>query len=560
MLHALVLATLFGTLPAASAVQGQSVVTIKVAVSGADGQATPVPRYLLLVSENPPSAPPRRVMTALDGTATVRLRPGNYTIESDQPFVYQGKLYTWIHTLDIVAGRDANLELTAANAEVESADSAAGTSPAGSGGASPRSSVETESAMLQAKWQDSVVSIWTPTAHGSGFSIANGLIATSQRVVAGTASAGSPDTATAIEVQLSPVLKVAGAVVGSDAERGVALVLIDPQAAAAVAPVPVGCGQAAEIPTGQRVITIGSTRRQQKRMTSGTLSGRAAHLVSSDLTIGPDSAGGPVFSVDGPLVGLTTLLQEEADGDARVVPVADLCALVSSAEAKLKAADRPSGTPLPVEPAQPLPVAALEERAAGAGAAYRMTSADFDVAFITPAMVYAVMNPSEEQRRRQYAGSGRGPGPAPLNPLENFANWSGYVADVPPVLLVRVTPRLVEGFWTKVARGAASTQGVSLPPIKRFKSGFARLRAFCGETEVAPVHPFRLVQRVTETDAIYEGLYAFAPGALAPSCGTVKLTFYSEKEPEKGDPKVVDAKLIQQLADDFASLRDAKSK
>ena len=34
--------------------------------------------------------------------------------------------------------------------------------------------------------------------------------------------------------------------------------------------------------------------------------------------IGPDSAGGPVFSVDGPLVGLTTLLQEETDGDARV--------------------------------------------------------------------------------------------------------------------------------------------------------------------------------------------------------------------------------------------------
>ena len=180
-----------------------------------------------------------------------------------------------------------------------------------------------------------------------------------------------------------------------------------------------------------------------------------------------------------------------------------------------------------------------------------MTSADFDVAFITPAMVYAVMNPSEEQRRRQSGGGVRGPGPAPLNPLENFSNWSSYVADVPPVLLVRVTPRLVEGFWTKVARGAASTQGVSLPPIKRFKSGFARLRAFCGETEVVPVHPFRLVQRVTETDAIYEGLYAFDPGALAPSCGTVKLTFYSEKEPEKGDTKVVDAKLIQQVWEEF---------
>ena len=57
------------------------------------------------------------------------------------------------------------------------------------------------------------MSIWTPTAHGSGFSIgANGLIATSQRVVG---------NATAIEVQLSPTLKVPANVVGIDAERGV---------------------------------------------------------------------------------------------------------------------------------------------------------------------------------------------------------------------------------------------------------------------------------------------------------------------------------------------------
>ena len=306
-----------------------------------------MPRYLLLVSENPPGAPPRRVMTALDGTATVRLRPGNYTIESDQPFAFQGKLYTWIATLDVVSGREAALELTADNAEVEAGDTPAA-----------RSSVDTESAMLQAKWQDSVVSIWTPTAHGSGFSIgANGLIATSQRVVG---------SATAIEVQLSTTVKVAASVVGSDAERGVALLWVDPKAAASVQPVPVGCGQAGEPAAGQKVITIGSTRRQQKRMTSGTMSGRAAHLITSDLMIGPDSAGGPVFSVDGPLVGLTTLLQEETDADARVVPVADLCGLVASADAKLKAGAPPSGAALPVEPARPFPVGALKERAASA--------------------------------------------------------------------------------------------------------------------------------------------------------------------------------------------------
>ena len=105
------------------------------------------------------------------------------------------------------------------------------------------------------------------------------------------------------------------------------------------------------------------------------------------------------------------------------------------------------------------------------------------------------------------------------------------------MLLIRVTPKLVEGFWTTVARGAARTQGVALPPIKHFKSGFSRMRAFCGDAEVTPIHPFKLEQRVSETDAIYEGLYVFDPGALGPQCGTVKLVLYSEKEPEKGDTR-----------------------
>ena len=85
----------------------------------AERKATPVPRHALLISDNPASAPPRRVVTALDGTADVRLRPGNYTVESDRPVAFQGKAYQWTQIVDIVAGRDAVLELTADNAEVE---------------------------------------------------------------------------------------------------------------------------------------------------------------------------------------------------------------------------------------------------------------------------------------------------------------------------------------------------------------------------------------------------------------------------------------------------------
>ena len=149
-------------------------------------------------------------------------------------------------------------------------------------------------------------------------------------------------------------------------------------------------------------------------------------------------------------------------------------------------------------------------------------------------------------------------GPAAVRPLIDFGNWSEYVADFPPVLLLRVTPRLVEGFWTTVARGAASTQGVSLPPIKRFKSGFSRMRVFCGEKEVTPIHPFKLEHRVSESDVVAEGLYVFDPGALGPQCGTVKLVLYSEKEPDKASSRVVDPKVIQQVWQDFEAYRALK--
>ena len=222
----------------------------------------------------------------------------------------------------------------------------------------------------------------------------------------------------------------------------------------------------------------------------------------------------------------------------------------------------PSGTQLPVEPLQPFPVDALREaakRRTGSQSPYALAASIFDVSFITPVLTYAAQYQSQQPRPRTTSKDTRKPEPEPtlVRPLLDFSNWSEYVMDFPPVLLVRVTPKMVEGFWTKVARGAASTQGMSIPPIKRITSGFARLRAFCGDAEVTPIHPFMLELRISEDEAIYEGLYVFDPGALGPQCGTVKLVLYSEKEPEKGDTRVVDPKVVEQIWQDFEPYRAA---
>ena len=80
------------------------------------------------------------------------------------------------------------------------------------------------------------------------------------------------------------------------------------------------------------------------------------------------------------------------------------------------------------------------------------------------------------------------------------------------------------------------------------------MRVFCGETEVTPIHPFMIERRVSATDAIYEGLYVFDPAAFGAQCGMVKLTVFAEDEPDKGDTRIVDPKVLQQIVQDFASL------
>jgi S1-C subfamily serine protease len=466
-------------------------------------------------------------------------------VESDRPVVFHGKAYQWTQMVDIVAGRDAVLELTADNAEVEAAISAI--------------PLEADPSFLLPQWLDSVVAVWTPSTHASAFLIdPNGLMATNQRVIG---------TATSVEVQLSPALKVSASVLAADPVRDVAVLRIDPKVAASLRALPLGCAQAAKPPVvdGQELFTIAAPLREQKGTTSGTVTRVEPHSIAADFRLAPGSAGGPVFTAGGGVVGITSLVDDRDDkgqsrrGTSRVVRIDDVCDVLASAEKKLKDAAPPDGTHLPVEPVRPFPVDALKDaaqRRAGSLSPYQMSSSDFDVAFVTPVLIYGVQYQSEQERGRERRTTSRTlDAPPVMRTLTDFGNWSEYVADFPPVLLIRVTPKLVEGFWTTVARTAARTQGVSVPPIKRFKSGFSRMGVFCGDAGVTPIHPFKLEQRISESDAIYEGLYAFDPGALGPHCGPVKLVLYSEKEPEKGDTRLVDPKVLQQIWQDFAPYR-----
>ena len=496
-MRALAIAILLAAAPWASA-QQLAVLHIKVGLPDAGGALIPIPRVVLLVSDNPPSGEPKRIITLQDGTVDVRLRPGNYTVESDQPIAFEGKGYTWTQIVDVVNGRDSTLELSARNAETGAITASTKT-------------VETGSLALFSKLQESVIELWSPLSHASGFLVdAKGLIVTNQR------SVGSAES---IEVQIAPAIKVAGRILSADRTRNVAVVWINPEVVGSIAPLPVTCAPPPSA-IGQELFTIVTPLMGRKDMTWGR---------ESDIRIAPGSSGGPVFTREGTLVGLTTdgEIDRTSRANALIIPIHYACDLIAAAEKKMAGMTAPAATHLPVEPGTPTAATTVahKPRTSAEVSALKISSNDFDLAFLPP------MRAAE---RRALPGA-----------LLDFGNWTDYVMAAPPLLFIRAMPKLEESLLMTMARGAAMTQGMAIPPIKRYKSSFLRMRAYCGEVEISPIHPFIVEHPANEKDVVREGLYVFDPAALGPQCASVKLVMFSEKEPERGDTRSFDPALLK---------------
>jgi S1-C subfamily serine protease len=510
------LSTVLALLLTLNAAQDTGVLRIRVALPDDAGGMIPMPRVVLLVSDNPSTSEPRRVRTLGDGTIELKLRPGSYTVESDQPVSLAGRLFAWTQMIDVVAGKDTTLDLGAANANAD----------ADTGGGTPTSG---DAAKVFSIWRDSVVEIWTPTTHASGFVIdGKGLIATSHHALNG---------ATSVEVQLTKGterVKVPGTVLLSERLTGAAIIWAD---LSIVTPRPIApaCAPRERTPTAYKdpIIAIASPMLAPKSLTDGLVTRVTEQAIFADLRLARDSAGAPVFDERGELVGLGAFESAREDPkrwtEAWVVPIDKVCLTLDAAAKKMTGAP-PGPINLPMEPLQgSTRVQVLKPQAAAAQKRLpiSLSAADFDLTLLTPWHMQT--------------------GTIGSNAKTDFANWTDYVADAPPVLLIRVTPKFEESIWKTIARGAAATQGVALPPLPSFKANFIRMRAYCGETEVTPIHPSIIERQFAEQKTVREGLYVYGIGSLGPQCPSVRLVIYSEKDPQRPDTKQIDPKLFEQV-------------
>jgi S1-C subfamily serine protease len=529
--------------PIALAGQETGVLRVRITLLDPEGQPTPVARHALLISDHPVTRAPRVVRTARDGTVEVTLRPGSYVVESERAVMFQGQGYEWFQSVDVAAGQEVTLELTSANAE-------AGELPAGPGTPSP----DTDPLFHVGQWQNSVVAIWSPTSRATGFLVdARGLIATHRDAVG---------RATTVAVQVSDTLKVPARVVFSDASSAVAVVWVSPDAMSGRPPVALDCPptQAPSVSDDEELVTIAAELGRPTDVMRGRVTSLRPRAIDTDLRLSFGGAGGPVFNEAGGVVGLTSARvdPESRWHETEMIRAVHVCEALFAARSALTAATPPEATPLPVEPARPFPASALEGPVTSARADAPpsvVTSEDFEIAFITPPAI------SYARQKGDWTGgrSTRAPETeARLGRLTDFGAWSPYFLDAPAVLVVRVTPRMVEGFWKRVAREAARTQGADLPPFKHFKGSFAHLTMSCGATTVPPIQPFVLEHQLSETDTIREGVYVFGPDAVGPSCGEVRLTLHAETTSGKPDAIVLPPPLVERIWNDFAAWRDVR--
>lgn len=524
--------------------QDAGVLRVRITLPGPDGQPTPVARHSLLISDNPVTGAPRLVRTDTNGTVDVKLQPGSYTVESERAVMFENKAYEWFQTLDVPAEGVVTLELSTSNAVV--------TDP--SEHPSADSQPETDAVFLLGQWQDSVVSIWAPTGRATGVVVdAGGLIATHH--------AGVGD-ATTVAVQFSQTLKVPAQVLFADAERGVAVLRVSPETTAGRRPVALECPPApAPVATpADEFVSIAAELGRPVDVRWGQVTAVAPRMLATDLHLSFGGAGGPAFNETGALLGLTAMRidREKRWGDVEIIRTAHVCEAVSAARSRMTDSTPPEATPLPVEPSRPFPASALEHSAtsAPAGASPEVvTSQDFEIAFITPTDV------AQARQKADWTGGRSGRAPeveARLGRLTDFGVLSDYFAGAPAVLVVRVTPRMVEGFWKRVAREAARTQGADLPPFKRFKTSFVRMTLSCGAATVVPIQPFVLEHRLSETDTIMEGLYIYHPNDVGPSCGETRLTLHAAQAPDTPETIVIAASTVERVWNGFGAWRDAR--
>jgi S1-C subfamily serine protease len=483
--------------------------------------------FLAIKEKNSTTGLEQEIKTGLDGIAQVDLPQGHFVFSTAKPVEFGGKKYSWNLEADI-KGAVQEIVLTNDNAKIENgtADSAS----ASSGGSGDLTT-------LFDKLKNSVVTVHSESGSGSGFvADASGLIVTNNHVV---------DSSTYLSVQFDSKRKIPARLIAADTNKDVAVLWANLSAfpESIVAPI-IPKDTVSSIVVGQRVFTIGNPMGREKVLTTGVISKVDKEAITSDININPGNSGGPLFTLGGEVAGLTTAGLRNL---ASIVPIENARPLLDQAKKEISTGAPPSATLLPVEPSDYFPADYLKgmlQQEKIDSKPYFFEVGQFRVAFITPPVSYFYRHEDEMAALRKSAKRSGGD-PSQAKPPESAIQDA---QDIRPVLVVTVRPKLGIG-WTKM----------------HFKNGFKRMRLLCGGKELEPIEPGRGEYELQDVrgrtvDTTFQGRYTYLPDVVSPSCGSVVLEIYSEKEPDTPLTKAIEQTTIDRVWADLDPYRKLQAK
>ncbi len=515
-----------------------------------DLQARPVPKHALTL--RCASAATIRVVTGFDGIARTSAPGGSCVIESEKGLTFQQKEYRWSIPVELHAGGTIEIELSNDNASIEQVK------PTESAPSLPK---------LFREWQDSIVTVWSTNGHGTGFMLdENGLFLTNEHVI---------HNSDYIAVQFDANTKVRAVLLAANAEKDVAVLQVNPATTANCNPVILADDkEMAEPLEGESVFTIGSPLNQKKVMTTGIISKVEKQAIISDININHGNSGGPLFSMDGKVLGITTFGDFAAKGGPGISGIVRIdCArdVISEARNVSSSVPMPSKELLPVDPQEAYSSEALKKALSGRTSKsfrddqYGFSMGDFEVTFQTPVLAAGLRAlqdqeiHKEQTKREKRAGMDSSGNAA----LEELRDWMQYVGENAPVFVIRAAPKLREGFLSGLSRGLAASQGYYAGPAKlNYATDFISMNLYCGDRMVQPIQPNRIEfahneqdYSVSVKDAAYYGFYSYPFDAIGPECGNVSLHIFSLKKREEPQEKVVPVKVVQRIWNDFEAYR-----
>ncbi len=540
---------LLGLVSACAALAQPNSVKVRVRVILVDQELSqkPVPFFVVSLKSGAKAA---EVKTSLEGTAQLQLPPGRYTVSSPKPAELGGRRFSWSIQIAL-SGAEQNIDLTNDNAKVEETAALASS-------AKPATNDLTEQFK---RLKNTVVTVRSESGHGTGFFVdAKGLILTNQHVV------GNSEY---LAVQFDRTHKIVAKLIAADPQKDVALLSVNMAALPNASPAPLYRAGAGKTPVqeGERVFTIGSPLSLDKIITTGIVSKVEPHTIMSDININPGSSGGPLFNGAGQVIGLTTFgaRGEGGPGVSGIVRIEEGLALLDKNRAKATGTP-PPGALLPVEPLTPYPIEGLKEALRAEkydSRPYYFPAGDFNIALSTPPLDYREQEERRLQAEREHKKRNKKQQSADesTGSSDEPKEWEEEAGEHPAVFAIYAMPKAKEGFGSAFGRSLNPNSAAKL----KFKTDFQTMKLFCGDKEVQPIHPGRVpvtvsVQNraVKMEDSTYKGVYMYAPDAVNPDCGQVKMEIYSSKG---GDPtvKTFDEKTVQHVWADFDAFRRAQT-